>query len=191
MKLSGVWLPLILVCALVTANAVGAPHEFPEQIVVANKVLVLNGFATRSGVDGKSVYTVALYLENSSNDANRILESDEMKRSIMLFDKPLKFSAARKMLFEDLIVNLEPEQLSAVGPEVVEFVKLAPPDGFKQGDWIQFDHFNGEGTVVTYNGTRVGLITGKALYQALLLQWIGSRPIDRKLKKAILGQGIE
>lgn len=189
MKLIIAGLPIAILCSLITVSALGALHEFPDRIVVTEKALVLNGFATRFGVDGKPIYTVALYLENSTSEARRIIESDEVKRSIMLFDKPLNFSAAKKMLLEDLIVNLEPEQLSAVKPELTEFMKLAPPKGFKQGDWIQFDHLKGEGTIVTYNGTRVGSIAGSELYKALLLQWIGSRPIDRKLKQAILGVG--
>lgn len=44
-------------------------------------------------------------------------------------------------------------------------MKLAPPEGFKEGDWIQFDAIPGQGTIVSLNGNTVGAVVEHELYK--------------------------
>jgi Chalcone isomerase-like len=44
------------------------------------------------------------------------------------------------------------------------------------------------GTQVNMNGKMLGTVEGGAFNQALLKVWLGEKPVDASLKKAMLGQ---
>ena len=56
-----------------------------------------------------------------------------------------------------------------------------------EGDEFTLDFTPGAGTRVTRNGKLLGTIEGDDFNRALLAIWLGERPADRRLKKAMLG----
>ena len=57
----------------------------------------------------------------------------------------------------------------------------------KEGDVILMDYIPGQGTRVSIRGQLKGLVPGKDFNDALLRVWLGERPADKRLKKAMLG----
>jgi long-chain acyl-CoA synthetase len=58
----------------------------------------------------------------------------------------------------------------------------------KEGNVLAFDFVDG-GTRVSLNGQAKGTIAGDAFNKALLNAWIGDKPVQDDLKKAMLGGG--
>ena len=57
----------------------------------------------------------------------------------------------------------------------------------KESDEIVLD-LTIAGTQVSLNGKALGKIESAAFNQALLRVWLGAKPVDASLKKALLGQ---
>jgi Chalcone isomerase-like len=57
----------------------------------------------------------------------------------------------------------------------------------KEGDVIVLD-FTATGTQVSLNGKSLGGVEGEVFNKALLRVWLGAKPVDAPLKKAMLGQ---
>ena len=55
-------------------------------------------------------------------------------------------------------------------------------------DEVWLDYIPGHGTVVTIRGEQKGIIEGADFYTALLDIWLGEKPADKSLKKAMLGE---
>ena len=59
----------------------------------------------------------------------------------------------------------------------------------KKGMRITLDWLSAAGTTVTVNGKAAGLpILGEDFYRALLKIWLGDKPVQDDLKKALLGE---
>ncbi len=56
----------------------------------------------------------------------------------------------------------------------------------KKGERIILDYIPGKGTVVTIAGEEKGTIEGKDFNDALLLIWLGEKPVNKKLKEMLL-----
>lgn len=89
---------------------------------------------------------------------------------------------------EGLRDNHTPEQLSKIDTHLREleaiFKKVKQA---KSGDVITIDFVPAAGTRIAVNGETKGHIIGDALYTALLRMWLGDKPADAGLKKALLG----
>ena len=57
----------------------------------------------------------------------------------------------------------------------------------KEGDTVALD-FSVDGVAVSLNGESRGKVAGAAFARALLKVWLGDKPADAALKKALLGQ---
>ena len=57
----------------------------------------------------------------------------------------------------------------------------------KAGQVIQIDYTPAEGTRILLDGASKGTIAGEPFNKALLMTWIGDRPVQESLKKAMLG----
>jgi hypothetical protein len=86
--------------------------------------------------------------------------------------------------------NTSPEEQRAPNDRVEELAAslLAVRQG-REGDVITFDWLPDAGTRVSLNGEAQGkAIPGDDLYRALLRVWLGDRPTNAGLKRALLGQ---
>jgi hypothetical protein len=82
--------------------------------------------------------------------------------------------------------NNSTAEIAAMKPRIAELLSLLK-DG-KEGDAILLDFLPGAGTVVTVNGSAKSKpIPGEDFYRALLRIWLGDKPVDDELKKALLG----
>jgi hypothetical protein len=57
----------------------------------------------------------------------------------------------------------------------------------KKGGVVLLDYLPGAGTRITVNGQERITIKGEDFFQALLRIWIGKKPVDGRLRDAMLG----
>ena len=166
-----------------------------EGVKLADKVrvgdagpeLVLNGAGVRTRLIFK-VYVGALYLQQKRTAPDAVFSDSGPKRIAMHMLREVKAEQFFSALNDGLKDNHTPEQLAKIEPQIREFegifkrVQIA-----KQGDVILLDYMPGAGTRVLVNGDAKGTLTGGEFYAALLRLWLGDKPADSDLKKAMLG----
>lgn len=159
----------------------------PETVKLhsVDKTLNLNG----AGVRRKfflNIYIGALYLPRAAQDVDSILSMPGPKRFSMHFVysevKPDKLIPVWNKGFED---NLSPEALRALRPRIANFNGMFPT--LRKGDRVDIDIVPGVGTQVWVNDNLQGKVAGDDFAKALLRIWLGERPADKALKRALLG----
>jgi hypothetical protein len=190
------WVPaagavLGVLLALLAPSAADAGEI--EGVTVAEEVtlgdpgerLVLRGAGVRKKLFVK-VYVAALYLPAEEREGESFLDSGGPKRVSMHF---LYKEVGREKLVEawreGFSANLNTVEFGALEERLGEFCGYF--ETARRGDEYQLDFLPRGGTTVRFNGREVGTVTGEDFYRALLKVWLGPRPADKKLKKALLG----
>jgi len=146
--------------------------------------MTLNGAGIRSKFF-MDIYIGELYLEEPSTDVDAILASEGNWRIVMHF--------LYKEVGKDKIVggwndgfagNSDPKEVEVLRPRIERFNDMFVD--MKAGDRILLDYVPGKGTVVTVAGEERGVVEGKDFADALLLIWLGEKPVNKKLKKQLL-----
>ena len=156
-----------------------------QQISPDSAEVQLNGAGIRTKFFF-DIYVGGLYLTEKQDKLDAILANQGPKRILMHF---LYKEVAKKDLdaawwdgFED---NLAAQELDALKPQIQAFT------GFfrdvHEGDVVYLDYLPEEGTVVSINEEKTGVVSGDDFYPALLKIWLGEKPVTGKLKKAMLG----
>jgi hypothetical protein len=176
-------LGLLGICpALAGAETEVAGVEIASSVTVAGQNLVLNGAGVRKKFFFK-IYVGALYLPRRTSAAEEALGMEGPKRVLMHF-------VYKKVTADQLVdgwnegfeKNRAPEDLR---PLLERFNAMF--GDVRKGDEILLDYLPGKGTQVTIRGENKGLIPGEDFYRALLNIWLGDKPADKGLKKAMLG----
>ena len=159
----------------------------PETYAVTDSdtTLLLNG----AGIREKfflDIYIGALYLPARTSDASAIL-SDTGSASILMH---ILYGKVSKQKITDgwtdgLEANLSAEKMRALRPQLEKFNSLF--QDLHKGDRIRIDYIPGTGTEVRISGEWRGVVEGNEFYRSLLRIWIGSNPVTRSLKQAMLG----
>ena len=158
-----------------------------ETAQVGGTSLVLNGAGIRTKMVFK-VYVAALYLTQKQTDANAVISDTGSKRVSMHFLRELSAEALLKGMNEGFSDNNNAAEMSAIEPQMKQFRDMmSSAKEVKKGDLIVLD-FTAAGTQVIINGKSLGQVEGAAFNQALLRVWLGAKPVDAALKKAMLGQ---
>lgn len=114
--------------------------KYPTEKNVDGKTLQLNGLGYRKAFVFVKVYTVGLYLENSTQDSQQIIESEQVKQMVTTY---LSSKATAEKIKNGFIEMME---------------KCNPPEMFKQqkknidlyASWIDKDMKPGLTSVSTY-----------------------------------------
>ena len=158
-----------------------------EKVQVGGNALVLNGAGIRTKMVFK-VYVAALYLTQKQTDANAVISDTGNKRVSMHFLRELSAEALLKGMNEGFTDNNNAAEMAAIEPQMKQFRDMmTTAKVVKKGDLIVLD-FTTAGTQVVINGKSLGVVEGGAFNQALLRVWLGAKPVDASLKKAMLGQ---
>jgi chalcone isomerase-like protein len=188
MRIAALALCLFWIHAAVAAEVAGVSIE--ERSRIGASELVLNGAGLRTRIVFK-VYVGALYLPQKTDDAAKILASTGPKRVTMTLMRNLTAKQLVDALEEGVRANHGEAQLAALQPRLdVAEATMRDIGSAKEGSVIALEYLPGTGTRITVDGVIKGApIAGEDFYAALLRIWIGDRPVDASLKKAMLGQG--
>ncbi len=155
--------------------------------------LLLNGAGVRYKLAFVKVYVGALYLATHKNDSEEIIKNPGAKRVAMyvLADEitAREFIAS---LNNALAANHIPAELALIESRIRELNRLMSTIGvLNKGGAVYLDYVPGSGTRVTVNGQEKGTIKGEDFFQSLLRIWIGKKPVDGRLRDAMLGTAAD
>lgn len=166
--------------------------KLPERIAVDSTELVLNGAGVRTEAS-LDRYVLGLYLTRPQARLAPLLADRGRKRisiTILRTTLPARFTEA---FAEALGANLTPSELESLQAPLDELNAILGAIGtLRAGAVLDIDYVPGAGTQVRVQGkARAGIIRGIGLYQALLRAWLDDDPIDRDLRRALLGRRID
>jgi len=169
----------------IPSMAVGVEGVYvPETAVVAGQPLQLNGAGVRTKFFF-DIYVGALYLSHPIRQASSAIEEAGPKRVSMHF---LYGGVGRKKLTDGWIEGFEKNQskaaMDALRSRLNTFNTMF--GDVVKGDAYVFDFLPDGTTIVTFKGREKGRIQGEDFQRALLAVWLGKRPADKDLKKAML-----
>ena len=159
----------------------------PETVIIGDsgEKLVLNGAGIRKKLFIK-VYVGALYLSSKQNTVDAILNAEGAKRITMHFlYKEVSAKKLVKTWNEGFSGNSSAAEVKALQGHINQFNKLFST--VHKGDVIRLNYLPAQGTQVWIKDKLTGTIEGKDFNQALLKIWLGPKPADDGLKKAMLG----
>ena len=187
MKLRSLGIITLLLFSLDISATEVAGVKLEETVTTSNGIkLALNGAGIRYKLFMK-IYVGALYLENKSDNAREILNSNQANRVLMhfIYDgvSKKKITDGWNSGFES---NLDANTLVAMKPRIDNFNTLFTDT--RAHDEIILDYVPGSGTRVVIKGRVAGVIEGKEFNKALLQIWLGKHPVTRSLKDSLLGK---
>jgi Chalcone isomerase-like len=187
------WISLIAALAsLMAAPAIAAEIEgvrIDEQIAAPGGQLVLNGAGVRTKLAFMKLYVGALYLPAKKAVAEEILKDAGAKRVAMhiLIDE-LTAKELTASLNNSIAANLIPAEIALIEGRLRDLNRMMSTVGvLKKGSTVFLDYIPNTGTRVTINGEEKIVIKGEDFFQALLRIWIGNKPVDGTLRRAMLG----
>ena len=186
----------IATLAVTAALGIGAAHAAEVSGVKvadtarvgAGPELVLNGLGVRSRMMF-DVYAAGLYLTEKKTNAADVLALGGPKRVSLTMMRDVGADQLAESLIEGIKLNSSPAELEKMKPQLDELMATMKAVGqAKKGDLITLDFAPDVGTRVGVNGKEVGKpIAGADFYRALLKIWLGDKPVQDNLKKALLG----
>ena len=159
--------------------------KLDDRASVGGQQLVLNGAGVRTRVMFK-VYVASLYLPARTNDAAAVL-AKEPRRIQMNLLRTLAPDQLVDALNDGMKENNSDAELAAVKTQTDQLTAIMRSLGeIKEGSVVTLDFADGA-TAVGLNGAARGTVPGDAFNAALTKVWLGDKPVQADLKKALLG----
>ena len=172
---------LALLVALLALPAAAKEREgvvAPPTIEVAGKPLRLMGMGLRKKFIFK-VYLASLYVQNPIQDAQQLINSDQIKRVQMHMLRDLDSGKIIEAVQEGFERNAAPE-MPRLQARLDRFLKSIPD--LKAGQTIVITYFPSRGTVIKAGTGQELTLEGKDFADALFSVWLGNHPVDDDLK---------
>jgi len=170
--------------ASVQAVEVGGVNV-PDKANVGGQDLVLNGAGVRTRAIFK-VYVGSLYVPAKAKTAADVYAKGPRRVQLNML-RDVSSDQMVEALSDGLNQANSPADAGAVKPQLAELAGILKSIGqLKEGNVLAFDFVDG-GTRVSLDGQAKGTIAGDAFNKALYNAWIGDKPVQDDLKKAMLG----
>lgn len=178
----------LMFCSQLALAAEIAGVTVEERVKLGTAELRLNGAGIRTRIFFK-VYVGALYLQDKKSAAAEVLALKGAKRVSMTMLRDLTANQLTDALEDGIRANHSESELAALKGRIDALAALMREIGSaKEKTVITLDFLPEAGTQVTVNGVSKGKpIPGEDFYGALLKIWLGDKPVDADLKKAMLG----
>ena len=158
-----------------------------DNVSVGGQALVLNGAGIRIKLFFK-IYVGSLYLPQKVGDLAGVLASGPRRIQMNLL-RDLTSDQLVGALVGGLNANNSADEMAAVKggtDQLVRILTAFKDVDVKATDVLTLDFVDG-GTKVAVNGEARGVIPGAEFNSALTRIWLGDKPAERALKKAMLG----
>ena len=158
----------------------------PDAVMVDQQSLTLNGAGLRKKVVF-DVYVAALYTASPSQDAQAIIQSPGPHQVRLVLKRDLDAQTLIDALKEGIHNNLTDPEKQDLDPVLKQFEDLMRQVGqAKEGDIVILD-MNSPQVRILFNDKMLGELSHPGLTPALLKIWLGKKPAQESLKKALLG----
>jgi hypothetical protein len=176
---------LLVPLAAMAAEVAGVKIE--DKTRIGSTELVLNGAGLRKRAFFQ-VYAMGVYVQQRSGNAATVVEQPGPKRVAIHMLRNVGADAFNEALADGIRANSSEAEARALEPRLKELGAIIGGVGeAKKGMAILLD-WTGSETQVAIQGKPVGKpIAGEDFYRALLRIWVGDRPVQDDLKKALLG----
>jgi hypothetical protein len=178
---------LLALVAFAASGAEVAGVKLDDKTQVESRELVLNGAGLRKRVVF-NVYVLGLYLPEKKSDPAAVLQLAGPKRAEIHMLRDVGAEQFTDALIEGLRENHSEADYKALEPRVKDLAGIfAEIKDAKKGMVIALD-WTGAATRLMVNGKPTGKpIPGEDFYRALLRIWLGDKPVQNDLKRALLG----
>jgi long-chain acyl-CoA synthetase len=180
----------IAAATLVAGSALAAEVagvKLDDKASVGGQELVLNGAGVRSRAVFE-VYVGSLYLPAKANTLAGVLAKGPRRVQLNLM-RNLSADQLVGALVDGLKENTSEAEFEAIKPQTDQLVSIMKTFGdVKEGSVVTLDFVEG-GTRIAQNGQAKGTVAGEPFNQALTRIWLGDKPVQGDLKKAMLGGG--
>jgi Chalcone isomerase-like len=172
-------------CAASGAEVAGV--KIDDKTRVGNSELALNGAGLRKRAFFQ-VYAIGLYLPQKSTSPAAVLEQQGPKRGSIHMLRDVGADTFTEALVDGIRANHSETEAKALEPRIKELSAIIGElKEAKKGMAIALD-WNGKETILLAQSKPIGRpIAGEDFYRALLRIWIGDKPVQDDLKKALLG----
>ena len=150
----------------------------------------LNGFAVRTRYQFFKVYVAALYLPQKVTTPEAAIDGHGAKRISLTMLRSADANEFVASIDHGLRANNSEAQLSEAKPQVdALYEKIRAVKEANKGMRIVLDYSPSSGSTTLFvDGAAQGApMAGEAFYRALLRIWLGEKPVQEDLKKALLG----
>jgi Chalcone isomerase-like len=159
--------------------------KLDEKVSVGGQDLVLNGAGIRTRVVFK-VYVASLYVPAKAADLAGVVAQSPRRIQMNLLRK-LSAEQLVDALNDGLKDNNSEADLAAVRPQAEQLSSIMKAFGeVKEGDVVTLDFVDGS-TRIGFDAAVKGSIPGEAFNRALTRIWLGDKPVQADLKRALLG----
>jgi hypothetical protein len=192
----------LLLALLYLAVATGIPAarafdiegvKIDDKVVLASGVpeLVLNGAGVRHKFAFIKVYIGSLYLTQKKNDNEAIFADPGPKRvSMNILSSEVTAQDLISSMNNALAVNLSPHELALIEKRIRDLnTMMSSVKAINKGSVVHLDYLPDVGTRVIVDGQERITIPGEDFFRAMLHIWIGNKPVDGRLRDAMLGKG--
>lgn len=163
--------------------------KLDHRVQVDGQVLELNGMGLRTRMFFK-VYVAGLYLPQRVSDAQRAIEGSGAKRIVLVMMRDATAAQFCDSIQEGMERNGSPAEIERVRAQTEAlFAKIRAVGEARAGMRIMLDYApSAAATTLFVDGVPQGApMPGEEFFRALLRIWLGERPGQPELKRALLG----
>jgi hypothetical protein len=194
-------LSMICAFALVGLGTTTAAHakqvgqiNFEDTVRVASEDVRLTGAALAEGVGiykrSSNRVAMGLYLKDIKRTTPEVISVAGPRRLAMVMLQDVDGESLSRSFITSIQRNVERAERGKITSQLMKFGEVFAAIGiFKKGDVFHLDWIPAhDTTVITMNGKIIAEIPDRGFSNALLLCFLGERPIDPKLKSVFLGE---
>ena len=181
---SKILLPLLILISAFALSPINAA-EAPSSMEYQGTKLMLNGQGTRVKFFMK-VYNTSLYLGSASNNAEEILDNDEAMAIRLDVTSSMVTTDAMQDALSSGLVKSTGGNTDPIAKEIKQLTAAFQSD-VTDSDFFEFIYMPDTGTNVLKNSTYIDTIPGIEFKRAFFGIWLSNNPIQKNLKKAMLG----
>jgi len=181
---SKILLPLLILISTIVLSPINAA-EAPNSMEYQGTTLMLNGQGTRVKFFMK-VYDTSLYLVSKTSNAEEILNVNEAMAIRLDVTSTMVTTDAMKDALNSGLVKSTGNNTSSITQEIEQLISTFNSD-VTDSDFFEFIYIPELGTNVLKNSTYIDTIPGIEFKKAFFGIWLSKNPIQKNLKKAMLG----
>jgi hypothetical protein len=153
-------------------------------------VLVLNGAGVRHKFVFLKFYIGSLYLTQKKSDNEAVFADTGPKRvSMHILTNEVTAQDLTSSMNNALAVNLSPHELALIEKRIRDLNSMmSSVKTLKLGSVVHLDYVPDVGTRVIIDGQERITVPGEDFFRAMLHIWIGNKPVDGRLRDAMLGK---